>query len=220
MRRNIRRNACGFRIGFQNFPEPLTAHRTSGTVDKQYIVLPSMHQGCARTAQILLQRLFRRSAERNDPLLAVRSGLRFRLFAAAFRAELAGGDSAATALPAVGGRSLLLGCCGLLTHSEQVLGVHAVCTGCHAHAHKAGHSTGGVPSSSLHGIDLTAHQTGCGGGGVGGHGVFFPLGDLLLLLLRDGQGVDVEGEHLDAALLAPEESQKKMRKAARLLKYA
>ena len=135
---------------------------------------------------------------------AVSSGLRLRLFAAAFRAELAGDGSAATALPAVGGRSLLLGCCGLLPHGEQALGVHAVCTGCHAHAHKAGHSTGGVPSSSLHGIDLTTHQTGGSGGGVGGHGVFFPLGDLLLLLLRDGQGVDVEGEHLDAALFAPD----------------
>nr|MBP7542525.1 TolC family protein [Ignavibacteriaceae bacterium] len=104
---------------------------------------------------------------------AVRSGLRFRLFAAAFRAELAGGDSAATALPAVGGRSLLLGCCGLLPHGEQALGVHAVCTSCHAHAHKAGHGTGSVPGGGLHGVDLTAHQTGSGGGGIGGHGVFF-----------------------------------------------
>ena len=74
MRRNIRRNACGFRIGFQNFPESLTTHRTSGAVDKQYIILPSMHQGCARTPQILLQRLFRRSAERNDPLLFIAAG--------------------------------------------------------------------------------------------------------------------------------------------------
>ena len=74
MRRNIRRNACGFCIGFQNFPESLTTHRTSGAVDKQYIIIPSMHQGCARTPQILLQRLFRRSAERNDPLLFIAAG--------------------------------------------------------------------------------------------------------------------------------------------------
>ena len=33
-----------------------------------------MHQGCARTPQILLQRLFRRSAERNDPLLFIAAG--------------------------------------------------------------------------------------------------------------------------------------------------
>ena len=51
---------------------------------------------------------------------------------------------------------------------------------------------------------MTAHQTGGSGGGVGGHGVLFPLGDLFLLLLRDRQGVDVEGEYFNTALFAPD----------------
>ena len=150
---------------------------------------------------------------------AVRSGLRLRLFAAAFRAEFAGNGSAAAALPAVRrggcGTADLLGRVhavrtGLLAHGKQVLGAHAAhaaCTGCHAHAHKAGHGTGGVAGGGLHGVDLTAHQTGGSGGGIGGHGVLFPLGDLLLLFLRDGQRVDVEGEHFNAALLAPDVGQ-------------
>ena len=59
----------------QNFPESLTTHRTSGAVDKQYIIIPSMHQAARATPHDTAPNaFFRRSAERNDPLLFIAAG--------------------------------------------------------------------------------------------------------------------------------------------------
>ena len=94
-------------------------------------------------------------------------------------------------------------CLLLLTHGKEVLGVHAACIRGHAHTHKAGHGTGCVGSSRLHGIGLRAHQGGACHHGILQNGGALQLLDHLGILGRQSHAAQCDADHLQAAQLAP-----------------
>ena len=112
---------------------------------------------------------------------------------------------AAGAGPA-GGSGLLYRLLGglLLTHGEQVLGVHAAGLTGHSHAHK-GHGRAGsrVGSRHLHGVALTAHQMGGSAGGIHEGRVPLQLLEHLLVFLIGRHTGYAEGNDLDTPQVAP-----------------
>ena len=112
---------------------------------------------------------------------------------------------AAGAGPA-GGSGLLYRLLGglLLTHGEQVLGVHAAGLTGHSHAHK-GHGRAGsrVGSCHLHGVALTAHQMGGSAGGIHEGRVPLQLLEHLLVFLVGRHTGYAEGNDLDTPQVAP-----------------
>ena len=68
---NILLNSGSGSIAFEHFPKSLSAHRRSGTVKEQQMILFIFQEGIPSLIQIHLKCLSGRSPERNHPLLAV-----------------------------------------------------------------------------------------------------------------------------------------------------
>ena len=77
----------------------------------------------------------------------------------------------------------------------------------HAHAHKAGHGTGGVAGGDLGNIGIGAHLEGSGAGGIHKGGVALHLLDHLLVFFAGLDGGDAHTAHLNAAVLAPDDGE-------------
>ena len=92
----------------------------------------------------------------------------------------------------------------LLSHGEQVLGVHSAGLTGHSHAHK-GHSGAGsrVGGRHLHGVALTAHQMRRRTGGIHERRVALQLLEHLLVFLVRRHAGHAEGHDLDAPQVAP-----------------
>ena len=134
------------------------------------------------------------------------------LLSAAVRAEVTGHHIAARALPArhIGAvrrllRRLLLSLLLLLlTHGEQVLGVHAAaCVHSHAHAHKAGHCACLVAGRGLHGVRLSADKSCRRHGGIAHDSCTLSLLDELRILFGEGDRAEGYCDDLESAQLAP-----------------
>ena len=92
----------------------------------------------------------------------------------------------------------------LLTHGEQVLGVHAAaCVHSHAHAHKAGHCACLVAGRGLHGVRLSADKSCRRHGGIAHDSCTLSLLDELRILFGEGDRAEGYCDNLESAQLAP-----------------
>ena len=93
--------------------------------------------------------------------------------------------------------------CLLLTHGEQILGVHAARLTGHVHAHEAHGRAALIVGGHLHGVALAAHQMGRRPGGIHEGCVPLQFFEHLLVFLVGRHAGHAEGHDLDAAKVAP-----------------